>query len=242
MRLKVLKILWGALRGGLAAQPLPPCGGGLGWGDGSAWLDRRGMGLGAIPTTLPSPARGEGSDWRRRDRSPSGRQLVKCRLDRDLLFDPRRPVLELDRAAGEAARAEDELPGQADEIHGGEFGAGRFVAVVIERLDARIAQFGVQGVGGGDAFGVGRPQIDETDAERRDRFRPDDTLVVVARLDDPADEAREADAVEAHLDGHGLAVRTGDDGIHRVRVFGAGVEEIAGLDAARSYELIRRQR
>src|SRR5258706_11298775 len=133
MRSKVLKIMWGRLRRGLAAQPLPPCGGGLGWGDGSAWLDRRGMGLGAIPPSLPSPASGEGSDWRRRDRSPSGRQLVQRRLDRDLLLRPGRAVLELDRAGGEAARAEDQLPGQADEVHGGEFGACGFTTVVIER-------------------------------------------------------------------------------------------------------------
>src|SRR5713226_665451 len=148
MRSKVLKIIGGSLLKGHATRPLPPRGGGLGWGGGSTWLDRRGFGLGAIPPTLPSPARGEGHKFGqnllRRVRSPSGRQFVERRLDRDLFLRPCRPVLQLDRAGGEAARAEDELPGQADEIHGGEFGAGRFVAIVIERLDARVAQPGVE--------------------------------------------------------------------------------------------------
>src|SRR5258708_29062591 len=170
MRSKVLKIM---RRRPFPISPLPPCGGGLGWGGGAAWSERRGMGCGAIPPTLlsdsrrASPARGEGYCRKPRESSPRGRQLVQRRLERDLLFRPRRAVLELDRAGGEAARAEDELPGQADEIHGGEFGAGRFIAGVIERVDAGSAQPTVERVGGGDAFGVGDPQIDEADAKRR---------------------------------------------------------------------------
>src|SRR6185437_2368823 len=88
---------------------LPPCGGGLGWGGGSAWRVRRGSGRGGIPPALPSPARGEGNILKRRNTSPRRRQLGDRRLGGDFLLGAGRAVLQLDGAGGEAARAEGEL-------------------------------------------------------------------------------------------------------------------------------------
>ena len=73
-------------------------------------------------------------------------------------------VLELDRAAGDAARADDELLGQADQVHRREFGAGRLVAVVVQHLDAGAEQLGVEILGGVAAARVARPQVDQADA------------------------------------------------------------------------------
>jgi len=53
-------------------------------------------------------------------------------------------VLVLDIAGGEAAGAEDELVGEADQVHRGEFRAGRLVPVVVEHIDAGGAEFGVE--------------------------------------------------------------------------------------------------
>ena len=49
-------------------------------------------------------------------------------------------VLAFDGTGGDPARADNQLVGQADQIHRGEFGAGRLVAVVVQHLDpgARI--------------------------------------------------------------------------------------------------------
>ena len=48
-------------------------------------------------------------------------------------------ALQLDLAVGQALRADDDLPGQADQIHGGELRARPLVAVVVEHVDARPA-------------------------------------------------------------------------------------------------------
>ena len=70
-------------------------------------------------------------------------QLIEGGFERNVAPFARAAVLHLDRAGGEAARADDELVGQADQIHCREFGAGRFVAVVVEHLDPGGEQFAV---------------------------------------------------------------------------------------------------
>jgi hypothetical protein len=76
-------------------------------------------------------------------------------------------------------------------------------------------------------------QIDQAEFERRDRHRPGDSVLVVAGLDDRAGEARDADAVGAHLDRHHLPVWPLHLRTHRLRVLGAEEENVADLDAAR---------
>src|SRR6185312_4443893 len=60
-------------------------------------------------------------------------------LHRHVLPCPRPTVFDLDRAGGDAAGADDGLVRKADQVHRGEFGAGRFIAVVVEHLDPGIA-------------------------------------------------------------------------------------------------------
>src|SRR3546814_9618343 len=69
-------------------------------------------------------------------------------------------ALQLHGAALEAARTDHELPGQADQIHVGELGAGRLVAVVVEHLDAGGLELAVEPVAGRRAVGVGGAQVD----------------------------------------------------------------------------------
>jgi len=52
-------------------------------------------------------------------------------------------AFQLDDTRLDTARPDDELPGQPDEVHGRELGAGALVAVVVQNLDARVAQLGV---------------------------------------------------------------------------------------------------
>ena len=56
-------------------------------------------------------------------------------------------VLELDHALRQAARADDQLPGQADQVHRAELDPAPLVAVVVEHLDAGRRQLGVNLVG-----------------------------------------------------------------------------------------------
>ena len=97
-----------------------------------------------------------------------GSQPIEGRFDRNVLPLARAAIFDLDRAGGDAARADDELLGQADQIHRREFGARRLVAIVVEHLDPGGEQFAVEVVGGLAAALVGRTQIDQADAERRD--------------------------------------------------------------------------
>jgi len=54
----------------------------------------------------------------------------------------------------------------------------------------------------------------------------------VARLDDGADEAGDANAVRTHLERRFLAVRPLHNAAHGLRIFGAEEEDVADLDAA----------
>ena len=71
--------------------------------------------------------------------------------------------------------------------------------VVVEHRDAGPLELAVEVVAGRVGVLVARLEVDEADLEGRDRHRPDDAGLVVARLDDGADQPRHADAVGAHL-------------------------------------------
>src|SRR5262245_20733840 len=98
-------------------------------------------------------------------------------------------LLELDRAGLDVARADDELPGQSDQVHRRGFRAGAVLGVVVEGLDLGGGERRVESIGKRPRLLVARPERDEPDFERRHRFRPDAAVLVVARLDDAADEA-----------------------------------------------------
>ena len=66
----------------------------------------------------------------------AGGQSLKRRFDGYVLPLVGPAMLELDCAASDPARTDDKLIGYADQIHCREFGARRFVAIVIERVEA----------------------------------------------------------------------------------------------------------
>src|SRR5438270_3888214 len=115
-------------------------------------------------------------------------------------------VLHLDVALGEPLRADDDLPWQADEVEGSELRAGALVAVVVEHLAAGTLELLVEPGTGGIGRGIAHLQIGQANMERCDRLRPNDTIIVVARLDDGCREPRGADPVRAHMDRGLLAV------------------------------------
>src|SRR5208282_1926514 len=164
---------------------------------------------------------------------PLARETREGALEGELLALPAPARLELDDSRLEPARTDDELPGQPDQVHLRELGPCAFVAIVVEHLDLRRRELAVDLVAGAHASGIARAQIDEPDLEGRHRLGPDDAILVMARLDDGADKAGDADAVGAHVRGVLLPLRIGDVGLKRHRVFGAEIEDMADLDAAR---------
>src|SRR5262249_33092912 len=160
------------------------------------------------------------------------RKLVERRVRRQLLALAGLTLLEFDDPLRETARADGDLPGEPDQVHGREFGARGFVTVVVKHLGAGGDKLSIEIVGSGTALLVGGGQIDQRDLEGRHGFRPDNAVLVVARLDDGADETRDADAVRSHLQRHGLAVRPRDGGVQRLRVFRAEIEDVPDLDPA----------
>ena len=80
-----------------------------------------------------------------------------------------RAVLDLDLAGGSAARPDDHLPGQADQVGGGELAAGALVGVVVEHVRAGGRQRRVEFAADAVAVGVAGLQVDQ---RRRRRARP----------------------------------------------------------------------
>ena len=71
--------------------------------------------------------------------------------------------------------------------------------------------------------------------ERGHAFGPDDALVVMAGLDDRAQQARHADAVAAHLHRHAFALVVHHHRTHRFGILGAEEEDLPHLDRARGF-------
>ena len=88
----------------------------------------------------------------------------------------------------------------------------RCVEVVVEDCDSGVREALVERLGRRVGRGVARLEVDQADSEGRDAVRPDDAGIVVARLDDGADEPRDADAVGAACGRMLGAVGAGDLG------------------------------
>src|SRR5690606_34895577 len=74
-------------------------------------------------------------------------------------------VLYLGIAFLEAARANDDLVGDADEVGRRELAAGGFVPVVVERIETGILHLGVERRTGGIGRGVAGLEVDEAHLE-----------------------------------------------------------------------------
>ena len=80
------------------------------------------------------------------------------------------------------------LPRNTDEIGGDKLVARALVTVVVKHIAAGSAQFAIESFASTVSGGVASLEIEDRDIERSDRFRPDDAILVVARLDDRGDQ------------------------------------------------------
>jgi hypothetical protein len=134
-------------------------------------------------------------------------------------------------------RPDDELPGQADQIEGRELCPCPLVAVVIENVKPGFLKLGIEILTNFVGRSVAHFDIDEPDIEGRHRFRPDDAGIVMRGFDDRGRQARNADAIRAHLHWHDAAVGALHLAVHRRGIFGAEKEDMSNLDAARLHPL-----
>ena len=102
----------------------------------------------------PAPCR----PWRPRP-AHAGRAepLATTSRERQRLALAGPPVLDLDLAGGDAARPDDHLPGQADQVGGGELAARPLVGVVVEHVLARRRQRRIELAADAVALGVAAP-------------------------------------------------------------------------------------
>src|SRR5207248_5860661 len=114
---------------------------------------------------LPAAPADSGMRPSARTRRRSRREPGDDAVERQILAGAVTPVLVLDIACSKAARSQDQLVGQADQVHCRKFRARRLVAVVVQHVDASIAELAIEVLGGGTALVVGRPQIDQPEPE-----------------------------------------------------------------------------
>src|SRR6476661_6817860 len=161
--------------------------------------------------------------------------MLRGFADRDLRHGRIAAMLVLDHAFLQAALADHDAVRDADELLVGEQHAGALVTVVEEHLDAGAGDLGVQHLRGGlHRFALAIAERDDGHREGRHGVGPDDSLVVVVLLDGRGDDARDADAVAAHLHGLRLALLVDVIHAHLRRVRGAQLEHVSHFDAARA--------
>ena len=112
--------------------------------------------------------------------------------------------------SGQSLGADDQLPGNADQVHRGELGARAVFGIVVQHVAAGLLQCGVGFASQGKCIdgGIAGAQAEDRHVERRHAVGPDHAGVVVRGLDDGAQQTRYADAVGAHMDIDVLAVGT----------------------------------
>ena len=131
-------------------------------------------------------------------------------------------MLVLDHAFLQPALSDHEAVRDADKFLVGEQNPGALVAVVEERVDARLRELGVELFrGGAHRFASPESHRDQGHRERRHRIGPDDAALVVVLFDGGSDHARDADAVAAHLHRARLALLVDVVHAHLGRVGGA---------------------
>src|SRR5260221_158095 len=121
--------------------------------------------------------------------------------ERELLRFLVAPALIFDHALLEAAFADDDAVGNADELHVGEHRARPLVAIVEEHLETGFGQRAIYRFGGiAHRAALAVADRDQGDMERRDRLRESDAALVVVLLDRGCHDAGDAHSIAAHLE------------------------------------------
>src|SRR5439155_10845488 len=105
-----------------------------------------------------------------RKRTALCRKPVDCRVRRKLLARAIGAPLELDRARGKPFGADQDLPGDTDQVGRGEFGTGPLIEVVVEHVEAPRRERAVEMLAGRIGRAVSLLQVEDDRLERGDRL------------------------------------------------------------------------
>src|SRR5690242_13599217 len=169
---------------------------------------------------MPASARRERKAWCPAALCPSAGKPADDLSQRHVTALARLAVLDLGNAVLEPARPDNDLPGQSDQVHDLELAARTLIGVIIEHFDALGGEPLIDLLAGLIGLGIACLEIDEAELERRHGLRPDDAVLIVARLDDAADQARHANTIRPRLHRHLLPVRSLDQTSQWIRVLG----------------------
>ena len=140
------------------------------------------------------------------------------------------PLLQLESSLLEAAGADGDPQRDADQVGVLELAAGPLVPVVEQHFHPAGRQLLVKHFGGALDLGVVGIDHGHQDLEGGARQRPDDAVFVVVLLDGRRYRPADADSVAAHDQGALLSLVVEDGRRHRLRIFGAELEDMADLD------------
>src|SRR5262245_19106586 len=145
------------------------------------------------------------------------------------------PVLE--PAGAEPALGHDDAVRNAEELRIGELDAGPRVPVVEQHLDVRVGELAVEPLRRlAHRRRLLPVEADDDDLEGRERRRPDDAALVVVLLDRRGDDARDADAVAAHVHLDVPALLVLHASAHRLAVLLPELEYVTDFDSPRDRE------
>ncbi len=123
------------------------------------------------------------------------------------------------------------------------FAPGRSSSIVVKRVDALRGQLRIELFAGRIGIGAALLEIEDHDRERRHRLRPFDAGVVVEGLDDGGDQPASGRCHRSPIcTGRSTPSGPVTTRLHRFGIFGAEIEDLADLDAARRDPLVGRHR
>src|SRR5262249_2429396 len=149
-------------------------------------------------------------------------------------------TLELDLALREPLWPDQDLPGHPDQVGSGELRPRPLVGVVIEHVDALGRKSPIELTAGRVGVAAALLEVEDGNPERRDRLRPLDAGFIVEGLEDRADEARSANSIGTAMDRPLDAIGAGHSRLHWHGIFGAEIENLPDLNAARMHALFGR--
>src|SRR5437660_6713702 len=100
-----------------------------------------------------------------------------------MLAHPVAAPLELELAFGKALRADQNLPGNPDQVGGGEFRAGALIGVVVENVDVPGLELAIERLAGGVDGRITLLQVQDHGREGGDSFGHFAAGIVMAGLD-----------------------------------------------------------
>src|SRR5439155_9998291 len=129
----------------------------------------------------------------------SGRKSLDRRRRGNQLAAVIGALLQLHLAFGETPWTDQDLPGNSDQVSGGEFCARTLLEIIIEHFDASLAQRAVELLTSRIGFAATLFEVENSHCERRNALRPYNSGIIVRGFDNCGDQPARSDPVGPHV-------------------------------------------